>query len=368
MNSERGEEETVLQAGVEAARECRSDPAADNMAPTAEPLLRIRDLTVGYHSGGRPVYVVRHVDLAIKRGEIIGLVGESGSGKTQTARAILRLNSKPLRPLSGQIIIDGIDLLTLPENRMRDIRGKKVAMIFQDPRSALNPLMRVGDQLARVFALHQGISRRAAHVEAVDMLRRVGITGPERVSQSYPHQLSGGMCQRVMIGMALGIRPALLIADEPTTGLDVTIQAQILDLIRTVQAETGTSLLLITHDLGVVAETCRRVAVMYAGHLVELANVDDLFDHPRHPYTVRLLRSTLGTEGIVQPDAAISEVPRSVLFEVCGERFQASLDVNDAPDSESTMIELSADHVVRGRPSPCGQEMSHMEHGSGVGA
>ena len=178
---------------------------------------------------------------------------------------------------------------------MRRVRGAKVAMIFQDPRSSLNPLMRIGDQLSRVYALHQRISQRAAWQESLEMLRRVGIAGPMRVARSYPHQLSGGMCQRVMIGLALGIRPALLIADEPTTGLDVTIQAQILELIQQTRAETGASILLITHDLGVIAETCQRVVVMFDGRIVETARVDELFRNPTHPYTLRLLRATPGT-------------------------------------------------------------------------
>jgi len=214
---------------------------------------------------------------------------------TQTARAVLRMTTPPLQPLAGRIVLEGTDLLTLPEQSMGRIRGAKVAMIFQDPRSSLNPLMRIGDQLARVYALHQRISRRAAWQEAIDMLRRVGIAGPARVARSYAHQLSGGMCQRVMIGLALGIRPALLIADEPTTGLDVTIQAQILELIQQTRAETGASILLITHDLGVIAETCQRVVVMFDGRIVEIATVDELFRKPRHPYTVRLLRATPGT-------------------------------------------------------------------------
>jgi ABC-type dipeptide/oligopeptide/nickel transport system ATPase component len=262
-----------------------------------QPLLEVDRLSIGYTPGHtrESISVVRDVSFSVGHREFIGLVGESGSGKTQTARAVLRMNTPPLRPLGGRVVLDGTDVLTLSEQSMSRIRGAKVAMIFQDPRSSLNPLMRIGDQLARVYALHQRIGARAAWQEALEMLRRVGIAGPARVARSYPHQLSGGMCQRVMIALALGIRPALLIADEPTTGLDVTIQAQILELIQQTRAETGASVLLITHDLGVIAETCQRVIVMFDGRVVEIANVDELFRNPLHSHTIRLLRSTPGT-------------------------------------------------------------------------
>jgi ABC-type dipeptide/oligopeptide/nickel transport system ATPase subunit len=200
-------------------------PGGDGGRSAAKaPLLRIEDLTIGYFDQDRrePVRIIRNVDLTIEHNTIVGLVGESGSGKTQTARAILKLNTRPLQPLGGHIFMDDVDLLALTGEKLRAIRGDKVAMIFQDPRASLNPLMRIGDQLARIYALHQGISRAAAQAEAIEMLRRVGIAGPERVARSYPHQLSGGMCQRVMISLSLGTQPDLLIADEPTTGLDVT--------------------------------------------------------------------------------------------------------------------------------------------------
>lgn len=277
-----------------------------------QPLLEIDRLTIGYtpRRAREPIHVVRDVRFAVGRQEIVGLVGESGSGKTQTARAVLRMNTPPLRPLSGRVVLDGTDVLALPEAAMGRIRGAKVAMIFQDPRSSLNPLMRVGDQLARVYGLHQRIGARAAWQEALDMLRRVGIAGPARVARSYPHQLSGGMCQRVMIGLALGIRPALLIADEPTTGLDVTIQAQILELIKQTRAETGASVLLITHDLGVIAETCQRVIVMFEGQVVEIASVEELFRNPLHAYTIRLLQSTPGTHVSSRPVSGTSASDR----------------------------------------------------------
>jgi peptide/nickel transport system ATP-binding protein len=260
-----------------------------------EPLVRIESLTVAFPNerGDRLVPVVRDVSLTIARNEIVGLVGESGSGKTQTSLAILGLTRPPGRVTSGRIMIDGQDVVTMNEEWLRTIRGRKAAMIFQSPRTSLNPLMNVGDQIARVYVRHQNMNKEAAARETLVMLRKVGIAGPERVASSYPHQLSGGMAQRVMIGMMMACGPELLIADEPTTGLDVTIQAQIFELITEVQAETRMSVLLITHDLGVVAETCHRVAVMQQGRLVEIGPVGEIFARPVHPYTQRLLDSML---------------------------------------------------------------------------
>lgn len=317
------------------------------------PLVEIRGLSIGYTPKGhhQPRTVIRDVSFEIGRGEIVGLVGESGSGKTQTARAILRMNTRPLRPLAGQILLDGVDVLSLPERDLRTVRGAKVAMIFQDPRSALNPLLRVGDQLARVYALHKGISKAEARAEALQMLRKVGIAGPERVARSYPHQLSGGMCQRVMISMALGIHPALLIADEPTTGLDVSIQAQILDLIRVIRDETGTSVLLITHDLGVVAETCERVVVMYAGRVVEIAPVTDLFARPRHPYTVRLLEATRGSDGQAEGLEATEKYPRERSVEIAGQSYVASMDDVESDHPGLVLTEVAPGHLVLCRPA-----------------
>jgi peptide/nickel transport system ATP-binding protein len=312
------------------------------------PLLRLANLTIGFVPRGRrePVHVVSDISFTVGRREIVGLVGESGSGKTQTARAILRLNSPPLRPLSGSIFLDGADLLAMSDRDIRQVRGGRVAMIFQHPRSALNPLMRIGDQLARVYALHQGVSYRTASAQALAMVRRVGIAGPKHVVRSYPHQLSGGMCQRVMIGMALGIRPELLIADEPTTGLDVTIQAQILELIKEMHAETGASVLLITHDLGVVAETCQRVIVMYQGRVVEIAGVKDLFFHPMHPYTIRLIGSTMNPDR--RPEAPTPGVKAASTIElsVGPELYRASLDDAPSTDPSVTLKEVAPGHLV----------------------
>jgi oligopeptide/dipeptide ABC transporter ATP-binding protein len=234
---------------------------------------------------------VDQVSFKIAAGRTVGLVGESGSGKSVTALSILRLVRAPGRVESGQIVFDGRDLLALPERELEKVRGDRIAMIFQEPMTSLNPVLTTGAQVAEPLMLHRNKNRREALQEAVELFRRVGIADPERRVREYPHQMSGGMRQRVMIAMALACRPQLLIADEPTTALDVTIQAQILELLAKLRAELGMALLLITHDLGVVAETCDEVVVMYAGHVVERAPVAELFARPRHPYTAGLLRS-----------------------------------------------------------------------------
>lgn len=321
------------------------------------PLLNIKDLSIGYlDQQHQTVRLIRHVDLTVRRGEIVGLVGESGSGKTQTARAILKLNTSPLQPLAGEVLVDGEDVLQASTKRLRAIRGDKVAMIFQDPRASLNPLMRIGDQLARLYKLHAGISRRQAYAEGLEMLRRVGIAGPERVAKSYPHQLSGGMCQRIMIALCLGMSPELVIADEPTTGLDVTIQAQILELLQTIQNETGTSVLIITHDLGVVAEICRRVVVMYAGRIVEVAEVGELFDRPVHPYTQHLLQASLALEGQKELSEA-EKAPAALDFTAAGIPYRATLASAQDPDSEARMVEIGPGHLVLGMPADLDERM-----------
>jgi oligopeptide/dipeptide ABC transporter ATP-binding protein len=236
------------------------------------------------------VRAVDGVDLDIRAGEVLGLVGESGSGKSVTARAIMGLVPMPPGKLvSGRILFDGDDLTALPERAMEELRGGRIAMIFQDPMTFLNPLYTAGDQVSEAIRRHQGLGRAAARAEVIRLFREVGIPTPEHRYAAYPHQLSGGLRQRVMIAMALSSRPELLIADEPTTALDVTIQAQILTLLQELQQEYGMSILLITHDLGVVAEMCDRVAVMYAGRIVEQAPINVLFDDPEHPYTVGLM-------------------------------------------------------------------------------
>jgi peptide/nickel transport system ATP-binding protein len=257
----------------------------------AEPLLEIRELVTEFRTEQGTVRAVDGVSFEVPRRGTVGVVGESGCGKSVTALSIMRLIAPPGRIASGQVRYGGVDLLALPPAEMRAIRGNRIAMIFQEPMTSLNPVFTVGDQVGEAVRLHQKKSRRDARRIAIEMFRLVGIPSPEERVDAYPHQLSGGMRQRVMIAMALACKPDLLIADEPTTALDVTIQAQILDLLRSLQAELGMSILLITHDLGVVAETCDEVIVMYAGRVVERAKAAELFAHPRHPYTAGLLRS-----------------------------------------------------------------------------
>jgi peptide/nickel transport system ATP-binding protein len=244
--------------------------------------------------------------------------------------------------------VDGDDVVGMDEAALRRIRGKKAAMIFQSPRTSLNPLMTVGDQIGRVYERHRGMGKGDARAASVAMLRRVGIAGPARVAASYPHQLSGGMAQRVMIGMMVACGPELLIADEPTTGLDVTIQAQIFDLISEVQAETGMAVLLITHDLGVVAETCHRAAVMQSGRIVEIAPVADLFTGPRHPYTIRLLGSMLRPDRPPDPTREARQGPEETAIEADGNRYRAvSVEAwATAGVGAPQMIEVGSDHLV----------------------
>ena len=255
------------------------------------PLLEVRNLRVEFDTDEGMVGAVDAIDLTVRRGEILGLVGESGSGKSVTALAVFRLIRPPGRIAGGSIRFDGRELLALPEEDMRRIRGAQIAMVFQSPRTALNPVLPVGRQIARLYRLHQGCTAVEARRRTLEMLGLVGIPEPERRAAQYAHQLSGGMCQRVMIAMALATSPRLLLADEPTTGLDVSIAAQILDLLRDCGRRTGASIVLITHDLGVVAGLCDRVAVMHAGQLVECADVRTLFREPAHPYTRALVRA-----------------------------------------------------------------------------
>jgi oligopeptide/dipeptide ABC transporter ATP-binding protein len=258
----------------------------------AEPLLRVRDLRTYFYTGNGVARSVDGVSFEIASGETVGLVGESGCGKSVTALSLLRLIRPPGRIEPGsQILFDGKDLATIGESEMRAIRGERMAMVFQEPMTALNPVFKIGDQIAEVVRVHHGGSRQEANDRAVTMLETVGIPSPGQRANEYPHQLSGGMRQRVVIAMALVMNPALVIADEPTTALDVTIQAQILELLGELQQKFGTSILLITHDLGVVAETVSRVIVMYGGEIVEQAPVEELFARAHHPYTEGLLEA-----------------------------------------------------------------------------
>ena len=262
------------------------------MTTTAEPLLRVQDLVTAFHTDEGVVRAVDGISFEVPRGGTIGIVGESGCGKSVTALSVMRLIPiPPGRIERGQILFDGTDLLKLSERDMRAQRGNNISMIFQEPMTSLNPVYTVGDQIVEAIRLHQKLDRRAARARAIDMLRLVNIPAPEERVDSYPHQLSGGMRQRVMIAMALSCEPKLLIADEPTTALDVTIQAQILDLLARLREEMGMSIILITHDLGIVAEFVEEIVVMYAGKVVERARTKALFAEPKHPYTRGLLGS-----------------------------------------------------------------------------
>jgi peptide/nickel transport system ATP-binding protein len=259
---------------------------------TTAPLVEIEGLRVVFHGDdGRITHAVDQVDLSVANGATLGLVGESGCGKSVTSLAIMGLLPKRSAEVTGTIRFDGFDLLDVPDETLRDLRGNRLAMIFQEPMTSLNPSFTIGDQIVEVILRHRGGSRRQARQRAIDLLRRAYIPSPEKRIDEYPHKLSGGMRQRVMIAMALACDPRLLIADEPTTALDVTLQAQILDLMRELKAASNAAIILITHDLGVVAEVCDEVAVMYAGEIVERAPVGELFSNPQHPYTVGLLGS-----------------------------------------------------------------------------
>lgn len=256
----------------------------------SENFLTIKDLVVEYTSGGQIVQAVNGVDLQLKKGQTLGLVGETGAGKTTIARTILRiLPTPPARIKQGEILLDGVDLLQLPEKEMLSVRGNKIAMIFQDPMTALNPTMTVGSQISEVVLQHNDFSKQKAKERTLEMLNMVGIASERYLD--YPHQFSGGMKQRVVIAMALACNPELILADEPTTALDVTIQAQVLDMMRDLKEKMNTSMILITHDLGVVAETCDDVAVIYAGEIVEYGTKQRIFRNPKHPYTLGLFGS-----------------------------------------------------------------------------
>ena len=276
-------------------------------------LLSIEDLHTHFFVDGNVAKSVRGVDLSIGRGQTLGLVGESGSGKSVTAQSILRLIQQPAgRIVQGRIVFEGTDLASIGETEMRRIRGNSISMIFQEPMTSLNPVIRIGEQIAEVVRLHRGLPAKEALDYATDMLAKVGIAEPARRIAQFPHELSGGMRQRVMIAIALSCAPRMLIADEPTTALDVTIQAQILDLMRSLQRQSGISILLITHDLGVVAEMAHRVAVMYAGQIVEHADVATLFERPLHPYTEGLLASVPGLDRAPTPDRMLPAIAGTV--------------------------------------------------------
>ena len=323
------------------------------MANDQNVILDIKNLKTQFFTEAGVVRAVDGIDFTVNRGEVVGLVGESGCGKSVTSLSIMRLIGQPGKIVDGQIIFDNQDLLTLPESRMVEIRGNRVSMIFQQPQSSLNPVFRIGDQLSEVLQIHQDVGKEMGEKRAIELLALVGVPDPESRVKAFPHELSGGMAQRVMIAMALACVPELLIADEPTTALDVTIQAQILDLMRNLRSKTDTAIILITHDLGVVAEMCDRVNVMYAGRIVEQASVIDLFNKPMHPYTDALIGSTpvLG-----YADKPLTTIPGSVpnLIKLpsgckfsprCAARMQYDLQI--CLEEEPELKTLSPGHTVR---------------------
>ncbi|MCL6509663.1 MAG: ABC transporter ATP-binding protein [Anaerolineae bacterium] len=303
-------------------------------------MLDIQGLKTYFYTEDGVVKAVDGVDLYVRRGETLGIVGESGCGKSVTSLSIMRLISQPGKIVEGKIIFDGVNLLELPEREMTKIRGNRISMIFQQPTSCLNPVFKIGDQVAEVLNIHQDLGREAGWKRAIELLRMVGIPEPAKRAHAYPHEISGGQAQRVMIAMALACAPELLIADEPTTALDVTIQAQILDLMRDLKEKTGTSIMLITHDLGVVAEMCDRVVVMYAGQVVEQADVRELFANPLHPYTQGLIGS-IPILGLVRDrlDVIPGTVP-NLLNPPPGCRFEPRCQKCDGPARERCKAEL----------------------------
>ncbi len=318
-----------------------------------KPLLEVKNLKTFFNTEDGVVRAVDGVNFEVYPGEVLGLVGESGCGKSVTSLSIMRLIAPPGKVVEGEINLDGRNLLELPESEMIKMRGNRISMIFQQPQTALNPVFKVSDQIAEVLNIHQDFGKEAGRNRAVELLKMVGIPDAERRAESYPHELSGGMAQRVMIAMALACVPELLIADEPTTALDVTIQAQILDLMRELREKMGTSVILITHDLGVIAEMAERVAVMYAGEIVEQTDVDTLFEQPMHPYTQGLIGSIPVLGEIKERLEVIpGSVPNLVNLPV-GCRFaprcmaREKYDLKVCLEAKPDLIEAKPGHLVR---------------------
>ncbi len=340
-----------------------SDPVAEAATPV-DNILEVRNLKTYFYTEDGVVKAVDGVDFTVRRGEVMGLVGESGCGKSVTSLSIMRLVGVPGKILEGEIIFDGTDLLGVPESEMVHIRGNRVSMIFQQPQSSLNPVFKVGDQIAEVLDIHRSLGREAGWTRAIELLKMVGIPDAERRAHAFPHELSGGMAQRVMIAMALACVPELLIADEPTTALDVTIQAQILDLMREIRSKMQASIILITHDLGVVAEMCERVAVMYAGQIVEQTDVQQLFAEPKHPYTQGLIGS-IPVLGVIKDklDVIPGSVPNLINLPVgcrfaprCRPRVQYQLNI--CVDVHPELKPVAPEHNVR-----CWLYHDNPEHG-----
>ncbi len=313
----------------------------------------MRGLKTQFFTEAGVVRAVDGVDFVVRRGEVLGLVGESGCGKSVTSLSVMKLVSRPGEIVEGEIVFDDDDLVKKRESQMLHVRGNRISMIFQQPTSCLNPVFRVGDQLAEVLVIHEDVSKAEGRKRAIELLEMVGIPEPESRVDAYPHELSGGMAQRVMIAMALACVPELLIADEPTTALDVTIQAQILDLMRNLRTQMETSVILITHDLGVVAEMCDRVDVMYAGRIVEEADVEELFHEPKHPYTQALIGSTpvLGQaekELVAIPGSVpnLIDLPAGCKFAPrCQARVENDLEI--CTQQEPQLKEVEPGHKVR---------------------
>ncbi len=324
-----------------------------NRSDTDGFVLEVKNLKTYFYTEDGVVKAVDGVDFAVRRGEVLGLVGESGCGKSVTSLSIMRLLGLSGKVMDGEVVFDGQNLLKLPESEMVHMRGNRISMIFQQPQSSLNPVFKVGDQIAEVLNIHRSLGKEAGWQRAIDLLKMVGIADAERRAQAFPHELSGGMAQRVMIAMALACVPELLIADEPTTALDVTIQAQILDLLRDLRTKMQAAIVLITHDLGVVAEMCERVAVMYAGQIVEQTDVQTLFAEPKHPYTQGLIGS-IPVLGVIKDE--LDTIPGSVpnLINLppgcrfaprCRSRVQYNLAI--CTEKIPELRPVSPDHAVR---------------------
>ena len=318
-------------------------------------MLSVRNLSASFHTRAGIVRAVRNVSFDVAPGETLGIVGESGSGKSVTCYSMMGLIPMPPgRIESGSAMLDGTDLLHCPEKELRSIRGKRISMIFQDPMTSLNPYLTIGEQVAEPLVIHEGAGKKEARDRALEQLALVGIPDAEQRMDAYPHQFSGGMRQRVMIAMALITRPEILIADEPTTALDVTVQKQVLDLIRKLQQDMGTSVILITHDLGVVRQYADRINVMYAGRIVESAPARELLEHPRHAYTRALMKSIPGLHAKGSPLYTIPGLPPNMMQEPCGCSFRPRNTLGNPElcltDREPELVEISPGHSVQKCP------------------
>lgn len=318
-------------------------------------MLSVRNLSASFHTRAGIVRAVRNVSFDVAPGETLGIVGESGSGKSVTCYSMMGLIPMPPgRIESGSAMLDGMDLLHCPEKELRSIRGKRISMIFQDPMTSLNPYLTIGEQVAEPLVIHEGAGKKEARDRALEQLALVGIPDAEQRMDAYPHQFSGGMRQRVMIAMALITRPEILIADEPTTALDVTVQKQVLDLIRKLQQDMNTSVILITHDLGVVRQYAERINVMYAGRIVESAPARELLEHPRHAYTRALMKSIPGLHAKGSPLYTIPGLPPNMMQEPCGCSFRPRNTLGNPElcltDREPELVEISPGHSVQNCP------------------